>query len=240
MNNTLILQIIFVLTFLSKIGHTTADIIQLAAKIVDPSLDLPNFADYLIELGFLNECEILPGVFVYALSRKGIYRFGGKKVDLEKVNYLYLEHATGIHYLILEFIDVFNIVDFMYEPQLISNEFRPDATLYNADETWFNLEYERTKKSPGNGSMARFFQKIIDRPTVVVFSRRSNLDLYLKYASQYLAKGIPYWAKVDGTWFMAGTIPFPQEALLTIRFRMYGCLFSLTLEELLRGETFPD
>jgi hypothetical protein len=145
------------------------------------------------------------GLTIYGLSKKGADLVGVPRFDLYNVRLGAIEHALVAQYETITSFEMFSIDDYEFEPQKHSHSYRPDVIWYTDDGKYF-IEVELSPKSISDGEMDRFFNKLIGRRSIVVFTESTKLGLYLRHAKSLVENGIPDWELIDKKWFKTGRV----------------------------------
>jgi len=194
-------QVRMVLTFLAMAGFTTAKHIQMVANRSRRGLP-----EQLIRMGLLLKRNMHPGLTIYGLSKKGADLIGAKKPDIHKIRLGRIEHSLITQAETLTSLEEFEIERYEFEPHAFGKNTRPDAIWITRDGKIIFVEIEISGKSLVDGEMDRFFEKLISRDSIVVFTSSALLGRYLQHARRYICDGIPQWKMVDGQWFKTGGV----------------------------------
>jgi len=178
----------------------------------------------LVKKGLLVSRKMPTGQTIVGLSSKAAAMMGVKKIDIHKLSPLRVAHSLLVQTEIIALMGY--VVDYQFEPQANSHDYRPDAGLQITSGLIVDIEAEISPKGIKNGEMDRFFLKNLDTHTNktqkrVVFKEESMLECYLTHAKRYYQDGIPRWIKVNGEWMkLDKVVRFSDKQWSRVMFKM--------------------
>jgi len=211
-------QVQTAINFLAKAKFTSAQNLQ---DIV--GRNRRGLATQLTSLGICVSKAMAANTKIIGLTEAASRQAGVKKYDIHKTSQLRVDHNLAVQAeLIWLMNNGFPIIDYDFEPRELSLNTRPDFRFLLASGIWIFGEIELSQKHVQRGEMDRFFSKIFSHQTIVVFKRSDLMDLYKRYAVEYIEKGIPIWEKRDGTWHLTGEREYlTKHELERVSFKLF-------------------